>query len=230
MHSCYEQSEGKPLRKAIVISSLICIFILFPSWLYISLKYENNLQSEFKRRTLDQLDAYANDLEKIMYKRFSLLEGLHAFTLANPENTQLDIKFLPFASALYTGVDGIRNFALAPAGVNRYVYPMQGNEEVIGHNLIDDPRPNVNTDIQRTLESSHIVLSGPYQLRQGGLGLVARKAVFLQNQFWGLATMVVDVPPLLVEAGINWPELQSPITLRKGNGNVFYGPKETIGT
>ena len=83
----------------------------------------------------------------------------------------------------------------------RYVFPIKGNEKVMGHDLINDKRPSVRSDVQRTIQTRKVVLSGPYELRQGGLGLVARKAVFVKGSFWGLATMVIDIPPILEDAG-----------------------------
>ncbi len=156
------------MRKAALLSVLIYVLGLFPVWYFINQQYEKQLFGEQRAQIVDQLSYHANTLGKIIYKRFALLEGLHAFALANPRTDQLDRKFLTFASALYTGASGIRNFALAPGGVNGYVYPFKGNEKVIGHSLIDDHRPNVRRDVQRAIESRHITLSGPYQLRQGG--------------------------------------------------------------
>ena len=47
-----------------------------------------------------------------------------------------------------------------------------------------------------------IVLSGPYSLFQGGLGLVARNPIFLteadgREKFWGFAALILDLPEAL---------------------------------
>lgn len=191
-------------------------------WLIVSFRYESYLLNEQNLRIEQQLIQKANILSNSIQKRFALLEGLHAFVLANPNQDQLDSKFSTFASALQTGVAGIRNFGLAPDGINAYVYPLVNNEKVIGHSLINDNRPLVKVDVLRALSTKAITLSGPYLLRQGGLGLVARKAVFIDDEFWGLATMVVDMPPVLSESGFR-DVSSAGIGIRKINGDIFYG-------
>lgn len=217
------------MRKAVAITILIGIFVLFPVWFFLNMQFEKQLVKEQQMQNTEQLSRYANALEKVIQQRFSLLEGLHAFVLSNPQAEQLDNKFLIFASALHTGTKGIRNFALAPDGINGYVFPLKENEKVIGHNLINDSRPNVKKDVQRAIDYRKITLSGPYQLRQGGLGLVARKAVFQKDKLWGLATMVIDMPPAFAEAGLDSPQSLPVIGLRKGSGEIFFGPEQAFG-
>jgi polar amino acid transport system substrate-binding protein len=214
------------LRKAAFITILINIFVLLPAWFFVSYQHEKQLFEQQRVLTTDELAQHANSLSNSIQKRFALLEGLSAFVLANPNQEQLNAKFEIFASALQLGVGGIRNFALAPSGVNGYVYPLQGNEKVLGHSLIDDQRPNVRVDVQRAIKSQQITLSGPYQLRQGGLGLIARKAVFQGDQFWGLATMVVDMPPILTDAGLDLPSDKSDVSLCKAGRECFYGTEQ----
>ena len=67
----------------------------------------------------------------------------------------------------------------------KWIVPLKGNEKVPGHNLLEDERPNVRADVQRTIQTREIAISGPYPLRQGGLGIIARQAVFYQDEFWG---------------------------------------------
>ena len=181
-------------------------------------------------QTAEQISHHANALGKIIQQRFALLEGLHAFALSTPEAELLDKNFLTFAQALYAGTKGIRNFVLAPDGINVYVFPIKGNENVIGHDLINDLRPNVKKDVHRAIDSREVTLSGPYQLRQGGLGLVARRAVFQRDKLWGLATMVIDMVPVLAEAGLHSEPNQSVIAIRKRNGKVFFGTEKVFGT
>jgi PAS domain S-box-containing protein len=218
---------GTLLRKALIITALISIILLLPVWLIVSFRYESYLLNEQNLRIEQQLVQKANILSSSIQKRFALLEGLHAFVLANPKQDQLDAKFSTFASALQTGVTGIRNFGLAPDGINAYVYPLVNNEKVIGHSLINDNRPLVKVDVQRALETKVITLSGPYLLRQGGLGLVARKAVFIDDEFWGLATMVVDMPSVLSESGLEEAS-SAKIGIRKISGDIFYGNSDAF--
>ncbi len=208
----------------LIPSALILLFV----WFFISSQYEKHLHEGQVAQHAAQLAHQATALNNVIQKRFALLEGLYAFALAHPNKEQLDLHFATFASALATGTSGIRNFGLAPDGVISYVDPLAGNEKVIGHDLIDDPRPNVRADVQRALKTRQITLSGPYLLRQGGLGLVARKAVFRGDRFWGLTTMVLDLPPAFVEAELNSLQALPGVGLRSADGEIFYGSRQAF--
>lgn len=99
---------------------------------------------------------------------------------------------------------------------------------VVLNNASTALRPQVRVDVQRAIHSDHITLSGPYELVQGGLGLVAREAVRHQDEYWGLVTMVVDVLPMLEEAGFHTSISYHPleIAIRTQSGSVFYGSPE----
>ncbi len=110
---------------------------------------------------------------------------------------------------------GISSLQLQPDGVIRRVYPLAGNEAVLGLDLLRDP-------VRRqwalaTIESRQLTLDGPYALRQGGLGLVGRIAVFIpdadgRERFWGFAAVALRVDDFLRAAevksledqGYNW--------------------------
>jgi PAS domain S-box-containing protein/putative nucleotidyltransferase with HDIG domain len=130
---------------------------------------------------------------------------MEAFVLYHLEDDVLieERKFQVYAAKLIAESSIVRNIVIAPGGINTFVYPIEGNENVPGHNLLTDERENVRVDVQRAIDTREIALSGPYELRQGGLGLVARKAVFHNDEFWGLVTMVIDLPPLFTESDLS---------------------------
>lgn len=121
---------------------IICIIFLSLWWLVVRW-YENSLIVEKKARTSIDLILNANVLTTSINRRFALLEGLHAFTLINLEIEKMDTNFEAFASGLYVSAKGIRNFAIAPAGIIKFVYPIERNETVYNHDQINDFRPNV---------------------------------------------------------------------------------------
>lgn len=214
---------SKPSLRGLPLSLTIFLFLLLPLWWVLSLRYEDALIKQQRAREAIRLTAHGNALTTVINGRFALLEGLYAFALANPSAGSLNTHFETFAAGLYAGATGIRNFALAPGGVQRYVYPLRGNEDVPGHDLINDVRPQVRADVRRAMETRKTALSGPYELRQDGMGIVARKALYLNGVFWGLATMVIDLPPILTEAGLNPPQPDIEMALRDSSGKVIFG-------
>ena len=156
-------------------------------------------------------------------ERFALVEGLASFASAVPEET-VSTAFNDFAAGIFDEKKGIRNISIAPGGIQKYVYPLRTNEIVSGHNLLKDPRPEVQKDIKLAMETGELIISGPYELRQGGQGLIARKALFRDDSFQGLVTIVLDMPPIYRESGIQDARKIS-ITLLDAQQRLFFGPE-----
>lgn len=98
----------------------------------------------------------------------------------------------------------IRALELAPGGVVTTVYPLSGNEAIIGHDLLKDRERN--KEAHTALVKRQMTLAGPFELKQGGLGAVARYPIFVRDvkgksSFWGFSIAVINVPELLAIAG-----------------------------
>ncbi len=195
-------------------------------FLYLEKGYKLFLIEKEHKNLQRRLDTTASTLSYSLNRRLALLQGLKVFVetaLKQGEvETDLNMSFDAFASGLYSSAKGIRNFIVAPKGVNRYVYPIKNNQKALGHNLLQDKRPQVRLDVARAIETGQITLSGPYELRQGGLGMVARIAVYDAHQFWGLVTMVIDMLPVLSETGLSPYPADELIAISSGE-NIFYG-------
>jgi diguanylate cyclase (GGDEF)-like protein/PAS domain S-box-containing protein len=105
-------------------------------------------------------------------------------------------RMLPF----YPGVSVL---ILAPGGVIRNAVPLAGNEKAIGLDLLKDPV--MRQEAQRARSTGQLTLAGPLELRQGGLGLVARLPIYLDNaqgtpEFWGFTNVVMRFPQTLESA------------------------------
>ncbi|CAN7644231.1 bifunctional diguanylate cyclase/phosphodiesterase [Acidovorax sp. LjRoot117] len=95
---------------------------------------------------------------------------------------------------------GIAAMGLAPQGVVRQVVPRQGNENIIGFDQLNDPRQGPEAVLAR--ESGRLTLAGPLELVQGGLGVVGRQPVYLDNAqgqrtFWGFTYVTIRLPDVL---------------------------------
>lgn len=98
-----------------------------------------------------------------------------------------------------------RAIELAPGGVVRQVYPLQGNEAIVGHDLLKDR--DRNRDAHIAVARRQLTIAGPFDLIQGGVGVVGRYPVFLtdrngRSNFWGFTIVLIRVPELLNAAGI----------------------------
>ncbi|TXH32695.1 MAG: diguanylate cyclase [Burkholderiaceae bacterium] len=127
----------------------------------------------------------------------------------------------------------VRNVALSQGTVVRWVYPLRGNEAVLG--LDYRQRSDQWADVSRAIDTRQTVLSGPVRLVQGGgLGLITRVPIFESAQqgqpgaFVGLLSVVIRLDGLLVDAGLDTERLPFTFAVARdtgsgGVGDVFVG-------
>lgn len=99
----------------------------------------------------------------------------------------------------------IKNIQVAPDGIVKYIYPLKGDEEAIGHDLLNDPQrsPYVEAAIERRIP----VIQGPVPALQGNLQVFCRKAIFIiedgNEKFWGLSIVTLDFNELISKCGLS---------------------------
>lgn len=147
---------------------------------------------------LHTAEVYSARTERLLDSLFHKTDVLDAILVEN--GGQMDDKTFQRLSATLDDGIGIRAVQCLPDGIVRFCYPIEGNDDVIGTGVFDDPQRRA--DAMLALETRSIALSGPYQLYQGGLGLVARNPVFLTDEegneiFWGFTVIILDLPEAL---------------------------------
>lgn len=155
--------------------------------------------------------------------------GLVAVIAANPQLSQEDIERA--ADPLFSGRTLLRNLAVAPDLVIRYVVPLAGNEKAIGLDYRATSGQRDSAELAR--KTGEIVIAGPVALAQGGVGIIARMPIFLgegkgEAKFWGLLSTVMDADIFYRESGLTAADLPVEIAIRgrdgKGaEGEVFFG-------
>lgn len=94
----------------------------------------------------------------------------------------------------------IKNVALAPNGVVEKVFPMEENEKLIGFDFLDKEKAGNEEAIEAYLKGK-IVVTNPFKLVQGDMGMAARLPVFIENEnqkeFWGLVTVTMDYQKMI---------------------------------
>lgn len=207
-----------------VLSALVVLLATFRTDLYERERYVQTARIE----AVQHASVLRARIEGALNARLHLAHGLAAFAKTNP----FDIyDFGTFAEGLMqTGIEGIRSLQLAPSAVVSHVYPLKGNEAIIGHDLLADE--SRRETVKRTIRERLFMIAGPVKLKQGGMGLIARLPLFFDqphDAFWGFATVVLDVDPILREGGL-YPALDANFSasLRGkdalgAEGEVFFG-------
>ena len=219
----------KPRKRALVAAfSVLVLSLLAGGWL--SIYNAEIIAAENRQNVENDLEFYKDVLSITLHSHFALLEGIHSFVSVENEYSPEDLKyeFQGVAGRFYERSTAIRNFSVAPGGVQAYVYPLKGNEMVVGHDLMNDTRLEVRVDVARAIQTGEIALSGPYELRQGGMGLVVRKAIYTRGDFWGFVAMVVDIPAIISSAGLDEEHEGLIFALQDEKGNVFWGDESIL--
>ncbi len=173
-----------------VITFLLCLIFSAGIIVHSGMSdYEENLFL-----TQSMADTYAADIESRIYEHVAKTEVLKSFTkIVNGEFTQEE--FDGIAESIYDNNDNIRALQLLPMGVTLYSYPLEGNEGAIGNNVFE--MENRRDDAILARDSGEVVVSGPYELTQGGLGLIARNPIYINDEFWGFSVIILKLPDIL---------------------------------
>lgn len=226
-----EEAHRPAISRAALGGAIATFLLLLSLGWPIQSWYQNQLIADQRVRAEYTLLPFGKALSEIIHQRLVQLEGLAAFSHAHPREERLSEHFLRFAASLHTNKPGVRAIQAFLGNGPVVVSPKEGNEAVIGrtlNDLINDERPGVRADVQRAIETRRITISGPYELRRGGLGLVGRLAVYSDDELWGMVVVVLNLPSILDSAGLPVLAEKLNISLRDQAGNVFFGKPETF--
>ncbi|MBI1221683.1 MAG: PAS domain-containing protein [Bacteroidetes bacterium] len=83
------------------------------------------------------------------------------------------------------------------SGKITHVYPLEGNESVIGYDILKDPV--TAREAHKAIEKGTLYFAGPFELKQGGQAIIGRLAIFDQNRFTGFVAILIRLQTLLDE-------------------------------
>lgn len=208
----------------------VLALLLFVTAAYISHSLVQRHQAEQHRETQKQLSFYHNRLFTNLQNHIQIVRGLPGLFAVNPQLTQQ--QYARAVRHLVTEGSEIRNIAAAPDMVIRYMYPVEGNEAALGLDYRSAPTQFEAAD--RARRTRELVLAGPLELKQGGIGLITRIPVFLQREesgeeyFWGLISAVIDVDRFFEKSGLKDEHMPIQLAIRGTDslgrkGDVFFG-------
>ena len=95
---------------------------------------------------------------------------------------------------------------LAKDGIVSQIYPMKGNEEAMGLNMLEHPDRKKEANLAK--ESGQYTIAGPYPLVQGGNGALLFDPVYVKNEagedtFWGFSILVLNWDHFMEEVETN---------------------------
>ena len=186
-------------RKIGVITALITLLILFTIY---SLFIQHDIALEQEHYGLiaeDEATHILTTIDSIM-TRTNTMEILIQDHKGDTDFFNNIAENVYNSVLLETGVS-LKNLAIAPSGVVSAVYPYAGNESLIGFNFMDLSKPG-NAEAYEAYEKGNTVLTNPFELVQGGIGMAGRKPVIIDDvdngkKLWGLVTVTIDFDNLI---------------------------------
>ena len=185
-----------------ILIAVILIVVIFSVFFFIHsvneekerYAYLAESKAEHTASVIDRVMARANTLTVLVIDH----NGDTSFFKSAAKNIYDSVK-------AETGI-ALKNVGIAPGGVISDVYPLEGNENLIGFNMLDTEREG-NAEAVRARDTGKTVLTNPFELVQGGIGMAGRAPVFLDTengrQFWGLVTVTIDFDNLIKELRLN---------------------------
>ncbi len=156
------------------LASLIFIILSLLFTLLIFQRYQ--LSEEARQR--EAYEIIHETKEKLQEALTHSLSATKTLTFFIDKHGQVN-NFDSIAEQILQSGKDIDALQLVPDGVVSYVYPMTGNESVIGYDLLKDPARN--KEAFKAIEKKQMFFAGPLQLRQGGMGVVGRLPVYRNN-------------------------------------------------
>ncbi len=186
-------------RRTVLLSSLACLAILLSVYSYL---LQHDIEAE-KERCRYVAGNEANHIVTTIDCVMARTGTLKALVQDHGGDTSF---FETVAEDVYgavteeTGV-ALKNLAVAPGGVVSEVYPLAGNESLLGFDFMDVSRQG-NLEAKEAYEKGRTVLTNPFELVQGGLGMAGRAPVILRDagggqRLWGLVTVTIDFDNLI---------------------------------
>jgi hypothetical protein len=182
-----------------------------------------------RNQVRDQLAVVRSRLEANLSGDIQLIKGLVAVIAANPDLDQA--LFAHAAQALIEGRSRLSNIDAAKDMVIRFIYPIVGNEKVIG--LDFRKRPEQLPALELARRTRQVVVTGPLELVQGGCGFIPTVPVYTQGSrsgdgFWGFLSAVIRCEQLYRDSGLLDDDLPLDLAIRGSDGagaqgNVFFG-------
>lgn len=116
------------------------------------------------------------------------------------ENYGIPKNFDRVAEILLSGTHAIDAVELFDSGTITHVYPLVGNEGVIGYNILSDP--SRNKEALLAIEKGELFFAGPVELKQGGYGIIGRLPLYRDSVFIGFSAVLIKLSTFAKSSGI----------------------------
>jgi len=183
-------------KKYFIIICLIIITLWGITVNFVKIKVEESKYKYIKQ----EISSLEIELNSIINNRLLVFEMIsNEVNEFISKNDTIDAEFFDkYGVSNKITEKGFIDYEIAPNGIISYVYPLEGNEMILNEDLINDVKDKKKSNVLRSIANHEVVISGPTSLLRGGIGLVIRKPLYMDDEFWGFVNAVVDLEDLSI--------------------------------
>lgn len=205
--------------KSLLAATIIALIAFFFFSHFLNLQKQKFIADETLKSS-----AYGNllrtEVDRELNSILFISNGMASFISAYRDDLQPNkIKFI--LKDLWKRSKNVRNLGVAVGYKLTYLYPEANNLKIIGKDFRDIPQqwPKV----KQAIETRQGVFDGPIELIQGGQGFVYRYPIYLDEEYWGIMSTVIDTNGFLDAAFKNTPKNYQFAIRKYDDKKVFYG-------
>ena len=210
------KQKSSPLLSGLLAT--LAVVFLFCGFEYLE---RQRFRESLHVHAINKLSQIRAGLEAEINANFYLTRGLIAYVTTHPDLTQ-EI-FHRLADDLLLHRNHIRNIGLAPGNILAFVHPLEGNEKAIGLDYTANEKQW--PAVKKAIDSQKTVVAGPVRLVQGGTAFISRTPIYVssrsdreKDQYWGLASIVIDKERLFQSARLHKADPDIRIAVRGADG------------
>jgi PAS domain S-box-containing protein len=197
----------------------VLVFIMITGLQYFTVKDYDLKKKTEEQRVIEQATILEKQISGALANSISTTRVLEYIE----RNYGIGNDFDSIAAGLLSTNKFIDAIQLVEGGTIIKTFPLEGNEEVIGYNILEDPKTKY--EAERAIEKRQLYFAGPFELKQGGVGIVGRNPIFKDDEFWGFAAVLIKFDSFIKVANINISE-ENPFYIQLSKINPETGQKE----
>ena len=223
------------IRKLHYLPAALALVAMAAIIFFVDWQMHYSRERDMRQQVTEDLFRIRTRLENNIHGNVKLVQGYVAALETEPGMNQK--RYSELGARILSGETPIRNIAAAPDLVVSLVYPIEGNERVVGLDY-------TKNDAQRAAalkvrDTRQLLLTGPVKLVQGGEAIIARFPVITtgadgRNHFWGIVSAVLDLEKLYQASGLRAGDLDIDVAIeavRNGAPDAapFFGQVSVFG-
>jgi len=174
----------------------LTILTLCLSLVYVIVINHNQLERLQMEQLILERGIRIDDTLSRMLNKTYIISATISYNYGNIPN-------FPQLASMLISDPAVLHVTIAPNGIVSEVYPLRGNEALIGHNFLAEESADPLTKL--ALQDEQLVLGGPFEASPGEYVLRGKMPVYLYDpagHLWGFVSVTIEYPMAFLGTGL----------------------------